>query len=137
MNNTFHIGQRASIEKVFTEEEVRMFSTVSQDANPVHFDVAYAAKTRFGQRIVQGPFVASLIGGILGSSLPGPGTIYIKQTTNFLKPVYIDERITANVEITAIKDTKPVITLRTWVEKENGELAIDGEAIVMFLGEHV
>lgn len=133
MNNKFQVGQTAFIEKVFTEEEVRMFSTVSQDANPVHFDAEYAAKTRFGQRIVQGPFVASLIGGILGSTLPGPGTIYIKQTTNFLKPVYIDERITAHVEITNIRTDKPVITLRTWVEKENKETAIDGEAVVMFL----
>ena len=121
------------MEKVFTEEEVLMFSKTSQDANPVHFDAEYAAKTRFGQRIVQGPFVASLIGGILGSALPGPGTIYIKQTTNFLKPVFIGERITANVEILNVREDKPVITLRTWVEKENNELAIDGEAIIMFL----
>ena len=127
------MGQRSSIEKTFTEEEVLMFSKISQDTNPVHFDVEYAAKTRFGQRIVQGPFVASLVGGILGSTLPGPGTIYIKQTTNFLKPVYIGENITANVEILNIRTDKPVITLRTWVEKENKEIAIEGEAVVMFL----
>jgi enoyl-CoA hydratase len=131
----FTVGQKSSIEKVFTEEEVRLFSTISRDTNPIHLDPQYAAGTRFKQRIVQGPFVESLIGGILGSSLPGEGTIYLKQATNFLKPVYIGDKITANVEVVSVRRDKPIITLRTWVEKQNGELVIDGEAVVMLLKE--
>lgn len=135
MNNRldFTIGQRASLTKKFEEAEVLSFSKMSMDNNPIHFDADYAHNSRFGDRIVQGPFVASLIGGILGSQLPGPGTIYINQSSNFLAPVFIGETIIANVEITSIRQDKPIIKLRTWVEKENGELAIDGEAVILYL----
>lgn len=129
----FEVGQRASLTKKFGEAEVLNFSKMSMDDNPIHFDADYAENSRFGKRIVQGPFVASLIGGILGSQLPGPGTIYINQTSNFLAPVFIGETIIANVEITSIRQDKPIIKLRTWVEKENGELAIDGEAVTLYL----
>lgn len=131
----FEIGQRASIEKVFNEEEVLNFSKMSMDDNPIHFDKVYAQNSRFKQRIVQGPFVTSLIGGLLGSKLPGPGTIYINQNTQFLKPVFIGDKVTASIEIKEIREDKPVIKLRTWVEKENGELVIDGEAVILFLSD--
>ncbi len=127
------VGKRSSIVKTFSEEEVLMFSRLSMDANPIHFDGDYAERSRFGQRIVQGPFVLSLIGGILGSALPGPGTIYMNQSSNFLKPVYIGDTITAHVEVVSVRPDKPVIKLRTWVEKINGELVIDGEATVFFM----
>lgn len=130
----FTPGQKASITKTFSEEEVFDFSKKSMDDNPIHFDEEYAAASRFKQRIVQGPFVASLIGGILGSKLPGPGTIYINQTTNFLLPVFIDDTVTANVEIISIREDKPIIKLRTWVEKQGGEKVIEGEATILFLG---
>lgn len=130
----FTVGQKASITKTFSEEEVLDFSKKSMDDNPIHFDKEYAAASRFKQRIVQGPFVASLIGGILGSKLPGPGTIYINQTTNFLLPVYIGETVTAHAEIISVREDKPVIKLRTWVEKENSDKVIEGEATILFLG---
>jgi acyl dehydratase len=129
----FYINQSASIEKVFTEQEVEDFSRVSMDTNPIHLDSAYASGTRFGQRIVQGPMVASLVGGVLGSKLPGPGTIYINQTTNFLKPVFINELLVATVVIIAIREDKPIIKLRTTVAKNSGEVVIEGEATVLFL----
>lgn len=132
----FEIGQKVSIEKTFIEEEVINFSKMSMDDNPIHFNKAYAEKSRFKQRIVQGPFVISFIGGLLGSKLPGPGTIYINQNTQYLKPVFIGEKIIASIEIKEIRKDKPVIKLRTWVEKENGELVIDGEAVVLFLEDN-
>ena len=113
-----------------------LFSRLSQDANPIHFDREYAEKSRFGQRIVQGPFVLSLIGGILGSKLPGPGTIYINQNSNFLKPVFIGDTVVANVEVVSLRSDKPIVKLRTWVEKIDGELVIDGEATIIFLGNN-
>ena len=131
----FEIGQKVSIEKIFNEEEVLNFSKMSMDDNPIHFDKDYAQNSRFKQRIVQGPFVTSLIGGLLGSKLPGPGTIYINQNTKFLKPVFIGDKVTASIEIREIREDKPVIKLRTWVEKESGELVIDGEAVVLFIGD--
>lgn len=130
----FKVGDKASQVKRFTEQEVLYFSTLTGDDNPIHFDKEYAAQSRFGQRIVQGPMVISLVGGILGSTLPGPGTIYIKQETSFLKPVYIDHLLTVWVEVIKIRKDKPVITLRTWVENEEGEVVVDGEAVIYYLG---
>lgn len=126
-------GQRASISKTFTLQEVQHFSDISLDSNKIHFDYEFAAKSIFGKPIVQGPLVSSLIGGILGTTLPGDGTIYMSQESNFKKPVFIDEAIVVNVEVTDIRTDKNIITLRTWVEKENGEIAIEGKAVVLLL----
>lgn len=127
------IGQKASQIKKFSKEEVLSFSELTSDDNPIHFDDNYASKTRFKKTIVQGPMVVSLIGGILGSTLPGPGTIYIDQETRFLKPLFIEETVIAWVEVVKIRDDKPVITLKNWVEKENGEIILEGQSKILFL----
>jgi len=126
-------GQKASLEKTFSFEEVQHFSLISLDSNKIHFDEEFAAKSIFGKPIVQGPLVSSLIGGILGTTLPGTGTIYLTQETNFKKPVYIGEKIIVFVEIINIRVDRNIVTLRTWVEKENGEIALEGKAVVMIL----
>ena len=129
----FKIGQKASQTKKFTNEEVISFSKLTSDSNPIHFDEEYASKTRFKKPIVQGPMVVALIGGILGSTLPGPGTIYISQETKFLKPLFINETVTAWVEVEKIRDDKPIITLKNWIEKENGEIVLEGQSVILFL----
>ena len=129
----FKVGDKASQKKKFSEQEVVNFSAVSGDKNPIHFDENYAAQSQFGQRIVQGPMVISLVGGILGSKLPGPGTIYLSQETSFLKPVFIDQQLIAKVEITNVREDKPIITLRTWVENDKNETVVDGKAVIFFL----
>lgn len=126
------VGDKYSITRAFSAEEVVGFSNSSGDKNPIHFDEDYASRTRFKKRIVQGPFVASLFGGILGSELPGPGTIYINQTTNFLAPVFIDDELSVHVEIVELREDKPIIKLRTWAENVN-EVVVDGHATVLFL----
>jgi len=128
----FKIGQKSSATKTFSEKDVLDFSKSSGDENPIHFDAEYAAKTQFKKRIVQGPYVASLFGGILGSELPGPGTIYINQNTSFLAPVFIGDTVTVNVEVKSLREDKPIIKLRTWVEVEE-KVVMDGEATILFL----
>lgn len=127
------VGSRSSITRKFTRQDVLKFSGFSGDTNPIHFDEKYAATSIFGRCIVQGPMVSSLIGGILGSTLPGNGTIYLSQTSRFLKPVYVDDTITANVEVTKIRQDKPVITLRTWVVNEKDECVLEGEAVILLM----
>lgn len=129
------IGQKASQTKKFTKEEVLSFSRLTTDNNPIHLDEEYASTTRFKKPIVQGPMVVSLIGGILGSQLPGPGSIYINQKTNFLKPLFIDEVVTAWVEVIHIREDKPVVTLKNWIEKENGEIVLEGISIILVLDD--
>lgn len=126
----FQIGQKASLEKVFTDEDVRTFARISLDTNPVHLNDEYAANTMFKGRIVHGFLSGSLISAIIGTILPGEGTIYLNQTMNFRKPVRIGEKIKATVEVIEIKEEKNILTLNTYCENERGEMVIEGSAVV-------
>lgn len=127
------VGDKASVSRKFSREDVLSFSGFSGDSNPIHFDEDYASKSIFKKCIVQGPMVSSLIGGILGSELPGNGTIYLSQFAKFLKPVYIDDEVTATVEVISVRKDKPIVTLRTWVSNSKDECVLDGEAVILFL----
>ena len=126
----FQIGQKASLEKVFTDEDVRIFAKISLDTNPVHLNEEYAQNTIFKGRIIHGFLSGSLISAIIGTILPGEGTIYLNQTMNFRKPVRIGEKIKATVEIIGIKEEKNILTLNTYCENEYGEMVIEGSAVV-------
>ena len=126
------LGEVYTLEKRISAEEVKEFSRISMDENLIHTDQDYAKRSRFKQRIVQGPFLDALIGGILGSFFPGNGTIYLSHETQFTAPVFINELIKINLKIVKIKESSNVITLKKWVEKENGEKAIQGMSVVLF-----
>ena len=102
----FSIGQTATFSKTFTEQDVVAFANISGDHNPVHLDAEYAKTTRFGARIAHGALTAGVISAVLGNDLPGIGSIYMSQTTKFLKPVYFGDTVTATVETTALRQTK-------------------------------
>lgn len=126
------VGEKASITKKFSQEEVDNYSKLSNDNNPLHNDLTYAAKTIFQKPIVQGLLVSSLFGGLLGSKNPGHGTIHLGQNLRFMKPVYIDENIKASIELIRIRKDKPILTFKCIVEKEDNSVAITGEAVVMY-----
>lgn len=128
--NELYVGQSASISRRFTTKEVELFSDLCMDKNPVHLDEEYAKKSVFGDRIVYGYLTASLFSGIIGSILPGSGSIYLNQNMNFRKPVYHNELITATCTITHIREDKPIITLETICRNENNEIVIDGTALI-------
>lgn len=129
---TLQVGQQAKISTCFSEEDVKKFAALSKDFNPVHLDADFAAQTPFGKQIVHGALVSSLFSGLLGQELPGEGTIYLGQNTKFRKPVFIDQTITASVEISSIRADKPIITLKTEVRDEAGKLLVSGEAVVLY-----
>jgi enoyl-CoA hydratase len=129
------VGDTASQTKTFSQEEVTSYAKSSMDNNPVHYDLAYASKTYFKKPIVQGLFVSSLFGGLLGSKLPGRGTIHLGQTLKFVKPVFVGETVTAKIEVTNVRDDKPVITFKCVIFKEDSTVAIEGESVVMYKGE--
>lgn len=126
----FSIGQKASFTKQITERDVATFAEISGDKNPLHLDDAYAKQTRFGARIAHGAFTFALISAALGTELPGPGTVYMSQSLKFLKPVYLDDTITATVEITALRADKGIVTLKTECANQRGEKIAEGEAVV-------
>lgn len=131
--NELYVGQSVSLKKAFTSEELFCFSDICMDKNPIHLDEEYAKKSPFGKRIVYGYLTASLFSGLIGSKLPGKGSIYLGQTLNFKKPVFINEEVTATVTITNIRQDKPIVTLETTCTNSNGEVVIDGTAVVKLI----
>ena len=130
MKKNLKVGDRASLSKVFTEEDVMQFANISTDTNPIHVDEKFAAASVFGQRIVHGMLTASLFSGLIGVELPGEGVIYLGQSLTFKAPVLIGQQVTASVEIVKIREDKPIVTLRTLCVNNEGEVVIEGEAVV-------
>lgn len=124
------VGMTASTAKTITEADIVLYSAVSTDTNPAHLDAEYAAGTMFKQRIAHGMLSAGLISAVLGTRLPGPGTIYLGQTLSFRRPVHIGDTVTATVEVTALDAEKKRATLRT-ICTVGGKTVIEGEASVI------
>lgn len=125
------IGDTASLSRSISTEEIGQFAKVSGDVNPVHVDEEFAKKTRFGGRIAHGMWSASLISAVLGTKLPGPGTIYLSQTLAFKGPVLPGETITATVKVLKVREDKRIITLETYCENEKDQRIVEGEAVVL------
>ena len=123
------LGQKASFGKTITEADIVLFAAVTGDTNPMHLNADYAKDTIFGERIAHGMLAAGLITKVLGTQLPGPGTIYMSQTLKFRAPVRIGETVTATVEVVALHPEKHRATLRT-VCAVRGEPVLEGEAFV-------
>jgi 3-hydroxybutyryl-CoA dehydratase len=129
---SIEIGETAKFTKTITETDIYLYCGISGDFNPLHVDQLYANKAIFKGRVAHGMLVASLISNVLGMKLPGPGTIYISQDIKFFKPAYINDTLTAIVEVREKIPTKRHIILRTYCLNQNTECIIDGEAKVLF-----
>ena len=126
------IGQIATIEKKLDKQTVEAFASVSEDYNPIHLDEDFAKTTQFERPIVHGMLASSLISGLLASKVPGAGSIYLGQSLKFLRPIFVGETVTAKVEVTSLREDKPIAVISTQVLNANGEVAVDGEATVMY-----
>lgn len=125
------IGQSASLTKTFTEGDVFVFAGFTGDMNPVHIDEAFARTTKFGRRIVHGPYVFTMIGSVLGQQLPGGGSVYVSQTLKFKAPVYIGDTITCTLTVTDKNVERNRLTLSTILTNQDGTVVIEGEAVTM------
>ena len=123
------IGQTASTSKTITEADILLFAAVSTDTNPVHIDAEAASRSIFKERVAHGMLSAGLISAVLGTKLPGPGTIYLGQTLRFRAPVKIGATVTATVAVTALQPEKRRATLKTTCTVA-GQAVIEGEAQV-------
>ena len=126
----FTVGMESTTEKTVTIEDIKRFAEVSGDFNPVHLDEEFAKKTIFKGRIAHGFLTASFISTIIATELPGPGSIYLKQSLKFLAPVYIDEKILVKVRIIEINIEKNKVKLNTECFK-NKTLVLTGEAEIL------
>lgn len=124
-------GDKYIKEFSISQEQVNSFAELTGDHNPIHLDEAYAASTPFKQRIVHGIFTATVFSQIVGMEFPGEGTIYLSQNLSFKRPVFPDKPYEARLEVTETIEGKHIATIKTEVyDKENGKLALTGEALV-------
>jgi len=125
------LGDSASMGLLVSGALVEKYAALIGDTNPVHLDDEFAAKSFFHRRVAHGMIAAGLISAVLGTRLPGPGAIYLNQSLDFKRPVYLDETIQAKVEITELFDKHKKVTFRTWVENSSGQVVLDGQAQVL------
>lgn len=124
------IGDRAEYGKTITEADILMFSAVSGDDNPVHINQEYAENSMFKSRIAHGMLTASLISTVVGTRLPGNGTIYLSQSTRFKAPVLIGETVTARVTVSELDPIKKRVKLTTQCLVK-GKVVLEGESLVI------
>jgi acyl dehydratase len=110
--------------------DVAMFTEMTGDRNPLHYDATLAARAPFGGAlIVQGGVTSGLLNAVVAEDLPGPGSVFLGVEWRFVKAVAVGEEITARVEVTAVRDDKPICTLRTEVRNARGETCLTGTAV--------
>jgi len=126
----FKIGDTATVSKTITDDDIRLFADLVGDHNSIHLDEEFARKSRFGRRVAHGMLSAALISTVIGNELPGPGTVYLGQTFQFVAPVFPGDTVTARVTITKIREDKPIVTLETICLNQHDETVIKGEAVV-------
>ncbi len=124
------VGQSAQMVRTVTEADIVLFAQVSGDNNPVHLDEAFAAQTPFKTRIAHGMLSAAYISAVIGTQLPGPGTIYLQQALRFKRPVKIGDEVTTIATISEIDPVKGRVSIDT-VCLVGGKPVIEGEALVM------
>ena len=124
------IGQAAEFTKTVTETDVAFFCAISGDFNPLHVNVEYAAKSRFGARVAHGPLTLALSAGVLGMRLPGLGTIAVTNHIEYRRPVYIGDTITSRVEVRALDHERNRATMGLSWRNQAGEVVAEGEAVV-------
>jgi len=124
-----HIGDSAEFSKTFSESDIYLYAGISGDFNPAHINEAYARNTYFKTRIAHGMLSAGLISAVIGTQLPGPGSIYMQQTLSFLAPVHMGETVTARVEVVEKMDKKKV-RLKTICLNQDAIIVLEGEALV-------
>jgi phosphate acetyltransferase/phosphate butyryltransferase len=134
------VGDSASLTRNFTEDEVQTFALMSGDVNPSHVDATFAASDPFHKVVAHGMWSAALISNVLGTQLPGPGTVYLSQDLRFLKPLFLGDTVRVTVSVTAIDTTAgraPRATLHCTVVNQRNETVVEGSAQVLVPTEKV
>ena len=126
-----NVGDAAEFAKTVTETDVYLFAGVTGDLNPAHINETYAKGTFFKGRIAHGMLAGGFISAVLGTKLPGPGTIYLSQFIEFKAPVRMGDTVTARVEVAEKIAEKNRVKFRTTCVNQDGTLLVDGEAVVM------
>lgn len=126
----YQVGQSGSFSKTIISSDVYTYAGISGDFNPLHVNAVEASSSVFGKQVVHGMLTAALLSTVIGTIMPGKGSIYMGQDLKFLKPVYFGDTITAVVTVEKINKEKNILELRTQEFNQNGEMVVDGTAKV-------
>ncbi len=122
-------GQQASRTRTVTDRDIELFTEMTGDRNPLHYDEAAARGSRFGGIIVQGGITSGILNAIVAEDLPGPGSVFLEANWRFTAPVRPGDEITGVVEVLKAREDKPITHLRTVVTRQDGIVALDGTAV--------
>jgi acyl dehydratase len=123
------VGQRATMSRRVRTSDIVRFTEISGDRNPVHYDPELAARTRFGEIVVQGGVTSAILNAVVAEKLPGPGTVFLETHWRFLAPTRPGDTIRGEVDVTAVRHDKPITTLATRVVRGDGVVVLDGTAV--------
>ena len=125
-----HVGASARRTRTISRRDIELFTELSGDRNPIHYDDELAAGSRFGRVVVQGGVTSGLLNAVVAEDLPGPGSVFLHVDWSFKAPVRPGDEITAEVEVLEVRDDKPIATLRTTITNQTGTVVVDGTALV-------
>jgi acyl dehydratase len=124
------VGATASRTRTISERDIELFTELTGDRNPLHYDAEAASASRFGGIIVQGGVTSGLLNAVVAEDLPGPGTVFLHVDWDFKAPVKPGDEITAEVEVLEAREDKPLTKLRTTIVNQDGTTVLDGSALV-------
>jgi acyl dehydratase len=127
---TAAVGAVARRSRTVTARDIELFTELTGDRNPLHYDAATAEASRFGGIIVQGGVTSGLLNAVVAEDLPGPGSVFLHVDWRFLQPVRPGDTITAEVELLESREDKPIHRLRTTISNQDGVVVLDGNATV-------
>ena len=124
------VGDTARRTRKITTRDIELFTELTGDRNPLHYDSLLAARSRFGGVVVQGGVTSGLLNAVVAEDLPGPGSVFLHVDWSFRAPVRPGDEITAEVQVTAVRDDKPVTNLSTVITNQDGVVVLEGTAVV-------
>ena len=124
------VGQTARRSRVVEPRDIELFTELTGDRNPLHYDEKLAERSRFGGLIVQGGVTSGLLNAVVAEDLPGPGSVFLHVDWSFRAPVRPGDAITAEVEVLEVRADKPIARLRTTITNQDGTVVLDGDALV-------
>ncbi len=124
------VGQKAQREMNVDEEIVQRYAEITGDYNPLHFDAEFAGRTRFGRLIAQGGIATGLLHALVAMDMPGPGSVFMRQRWSFPAPVYIGDTLHAEATVKSVRSKRNMAELEFTVRNQDGELVLEGEALV-------
>ena len=124
------VGDSATRTRIVRAQDIELFTELTGDRNPVHYDEELAARSRFGGIVVQGGVTSGLLNAVVAEDLPGPGSVFLNVNWNFRVAVRPGDELTARVEVTGVREDKPVSTLAMAITNQDGAVVLDGTAVV-------